>query len=221
MNVVPRLAIAVILLGIGHRAAASDLEMTIRHHARRIACGDPLYVEVTIVNRGKEVVFAPTASMDLNTFRFEIRDPNSELTLWQGGGGGLVGRSQPIRYEPQKPVRHYWQTFLPPLHKRNDPFWDSVCNGESALVGGVFRVAPARASAGIELRSGWQYVRFDKPKERRFQIFDQFADDKSESSEKGPMPGDFGLALRGSLTDGVRRSSLRICRPARLPTCWI
>jgi hypothetical protein len=178
-------------------ARASELEVTVRHHARRITCGDPVYLEVTIANRGKAPILALPATSDLATFRFELRDENSGLVLWQNGAGHAPEGTPFITYEPGQPVAQYFQLFLPPLGRSNDPFWKPVCQRGEVLVAGVYRIKAGKGGAGVEVRSGWQPVNLDEPEDDPFAVFARYANDKSEPSEKGPVPADFGLSSRG------------------------
>ena len=69
-------AIAVVLCG---RVAAADLEVAIRIHPAEIIVGDPLYVEVTITNRGREPVKGPTPDLLLGSLRFDMRETRRRL----------------------------------------------------------------------------------------------------------------------------------------------
>ena len=99
--------------------------MNLRVHPTHVKFGDPLYVEVTITNRGNDVILAPPADFNLNDFSFRLYDSGTETHRTEFQGGGVSGVLD-VAYEPGKAVRHYGMIFLPGLFRANDSFWNAV-----------------------------------------------------------------------------------------------
>ena len=75
MNSIRLYPLAIALLSSTAAGAEFNLELALLPHVRRITYGDPLYIEVTILNRGSEVVTGPSISRFLPAFSFMIYDP--------------------------------------------------------------------------------------------------------------------------------------------------
>ncbi len=83
-------------------ASASDLEVSIRPHVRRVFFGDPLYVQVTIVNRSERVVTGPTPRLDGTNFVFYVYDPNKDSPdspVPQVAVGGPVSVAKTVQFD--------------------------------------------------------------------------------------------------------------------------
>jgi hypothetical protein len=185
---------AVSTLAVGTDLGASDLEIAIRTHATEITFGDPLYVEVTIVNRGEEIISALPPSTAFDYLRFEIWDTERNLVLRIGeGGGGLVGGVTPVQYQPGKPVKRYMACLIPSLERIDRSFWSA--NRGHLLIHAVYRISGKRfGDTKVELRSpGCDLVVHSRdPAETRFLERWAWAEDFRRMT-KGPNAGDLGL----------------------------
>ncbi len=173
---------------------ASDLELTIRAHSARVQFGDPLYIEVTIVNRGKETVTAPLPHPD-DSFGFRIHDPKTELQIRQGGTGGFVGTEKPVEYLPGKAVKHYWRLLLPGAYQFDHVFWKPVRAGQTVRVWGVFGLRP-----GLALTSNSLDIVVENRDVDEMQALEHWATTDFDGFEKGPSPADLGLYFKSALT---------------------
>ncbi|MEX2173760.1 MAG: hypothetical protein WD872_05315 [Pirellulaceae bacterium] len=175
------------------KANAAGLEMTIRGHANEVVFGDPLYVEVTIVNRGDAVATARCLSHYLGTFRYEIYDVDRQLIFRPPGGGGLGG-CDPVTYEPGKPVIHYWNTFVPGLLWLNHPFWQpNRTERQAYLISAVYTLD----KSGQELRSKWIDLAVEPRPDDELRHLDRWTWADPRGFQNVPLPSSFGLHLRG------------------------
>lgn len=169
---------------------ASDLELTIRPHTRQILFGDPLYIQASIINRGKAAVFGPRPTYELGTIRFEIRDPETDLIIWHGGRRGFGDEGEPERFDPDQPVKYYWHLFLPGLPRLDDAFWKPIRKGRTLYICGVYRLHPSR----VEVRSDWHEVRVAARDEGELRSLVFFMPTEDRST-KGPGVSSFGVLL--------------------------
>jgi len=194
MSTLPLLPLSLLVLFADQPADACDLEISIRTHAQELVFGDPLYVEVTIVNRGKEVMSAPRPIPQVNTFALKFHDPETDMVIGDGGGGGCYGLGKPLRLEPGKPVKSYWYFFVPPLYRFNHPFWKRIRDGRGFWVYGVYKYRPRVAfiSKSVHL-----YVEPRKESEIAALVYWTKAD--LNGHVRGPTPADFGIPFRSGL----------------------
>jgi hypothetical protein len=132
---------------------ADEWELKIRPHATRVVFGDPLYVEATLTNRGKEPALAPAFSLDTANVGFRVRNPETRLEFGAAGGDGAyfnAGAGGPGKHEPGETVKRVWPVFLPNAFWFDHPFWKEGRAGKEVEVDiwAVFGVAP-----GLVLRS--------------------------------------------------------------------
>ncbi len=186
MSKLSQLLLAVMLFAQGNEVRASDLELSIRTHAREVTFGDPLYVEVTIVNRGKEAVSAlPTYHSD--RFRFEIRNADTHLVMWKIDA---EGERSPLEFAPGKPNTFHQFLFVPGARLFNHPFWaPNRQREEFYYICGVYRLN----DAGDELRSKWQDLLVHARNDAELRSLERWAWAEVQTSGKEPAPNHFGL----------------------------
>lgn len=183
----------------------SDLEVTLRVHHTRTQFADPIYVEVTITNMGKDVVVAPDAGLTLNNFAFHLFDPDSNTYRIDFRGGG-VGGVRDVRYEPGKPVRQYGIIVLPSFSLANQSFWMPYREGKRILISGHYSLTER-----LSLRSNYVDVFINPRHADELRHLEKWAAEKLEYS-KGPSPLDFGIAFQGRMN---RQNTLKVISTMR------
>ena len=103
-------------------ANACDLSMTIRGHTDRLMFGDPLYVEITMTNRGDTPVAGIEPDLDLGSLEFTITEEQGHLTYTMHLSGALAGPGAPEIFEPGKPRTYYFTLMLPRFLRFNHVF---------------------------------------------------------------------------------------------------
>ena len=181
-------------------AAASDLELRVRTHASEIVFGDPIYVEVTIVNRGKETVIGPHPAPDLSTLDFFAYDPRTRLRLSIADTGGAAG-GQPVKYEPGVPIRSYWMLFVPDLRQTTHPFWMRIRDGQTIRLYALYYLG-----GGLSLQSNTQELNLKLRDDEELRFLQRWAWADSGDPDKGPLAVHLGLQLRAF----TPRQTLRI-----------
>lgn len=194
MNAISLFLLPLAVLSTDERVAACDLQITVRPHRKDVVFGDPLYVEVTIVNRAKEPVSSLRPCLDFNTFWFTVSSLDRELSYSTAHdrGGGLMGGLEPIVFEPGKERRYYFCLFLPIFHRFNHPFWKPYRQGGHVVISGVY---PLRSRVTL-LTSGFTITvdARDEDKIAALQYWHK-REGKREDYKKGPTPADFHLPV--------------------------
>gem|GEM_PF-6994742 len=117
--------IALWLAGLS-TAQACDLELTMRVHTDRIVFGDPLYIEVTLANRGeKPLSVVPPSTMSGNLL-FSIAEVTGTFSYLMpvGRGGPLASPPQPVLLYPGKSLATYHVVAMPPFDLWDErDFW--------------------------------------------------------------------------------------------------
>jgi hypothetical protein len=183
------LCVVIATAAFNGRAGANSLEITIRPHSREVTFGDPLYVEVTITNRGEEVIVAQPPHPALRTFEFKVYDPETDLEVGAGEGGGFGGGDL-VRYEPGKPVKHYWRVFLPVAVRLNHPFWIPMRSGRNVYVSGVYHLGK-----GYSVRSRREEVYIRDRDESELKTLERWGTASVENYERLPHVASFGLNI--------------------------
>jgi hypothetical protein len=173
---------------IGPAVEASDLTLSIRMHSTRVVFGDPLYIEVKIINAGSAAVSAPAPSPDHGRFGFRIYDPETGLEIRREGLRGYVSEPESVTYEPGKPVKYYFSLFLPNLQEWRHPFWEHVSRGQWIIVSAYYRIGK-----NLVLESDRVSIGADKRDENESRVLAHWATKEVEGIVKGPLPSDFGL----------------------------
>jgi len=182
--------IAIVVVSIGQCISASDLELKVRPHAREVVFGDPLYFEVTIINRGGGVVTAPPPSLDLRTFDFRIHDHETELEMTSLIGGGFSGGDD-VKYEPGQPKKHYWTVFMPTLGRIDHPFWKPVRDGRQLFASGKY---PLRS--GFSVSSNGEQVYVASRDDEELRVLKHWSTIKVTDYEDVPHVASFGLRVK-------------------------
>jgi hypothetical protein len=180
-------------------ASGADVEVAIHPHVRQVVFGDPLYVEVTILNRGATAITRPAPHPDLSTFAFRVSDPTDGLDLdfTQVRVGGEPPVAKEVRFEPGIPVKYYWYLFLPDVQHFDDPFWAPVRKGRELFVSGVY--------GDGSRKFGWgdaKYVRVVPRDDEEIRTLERWKGAGRQASDhryQGPGPSDFGLQFLGKL----------------------
>lgn len=172
----------------------SDFELTIRSHSDRITFGDPLFIEVTLVNRGTKSQTAPAASMLAATLGLKVYDANTRLSMPLGETGGAWGNSQ-ARYEPNQHIKHYWYVFLPGLRGFEHPFWKPIYSkGQSVLIRGAYW-----PSQKLSVMSNTIDVHVETREDEEMRSLEYWSKGDTRGFGKGPIPNDLGLQFKSGL----------------------
>ncbi len=177
---------------------AADLEVSIRPHVRRIFFGDPLYVQVSIVNRSERVVTGPTPRLDGTNFVFYVYDPNKDSPdspVPQVAVGGPVSVAKTVQFEPGKPMHFNCYLFLPDLLGFDEPFYKPFRRGENVGVQGQYRYGPVQVAS-----SRAETVRIDGRDQDEMCLLERWAKAEPLGDGKGPGPRDFGMQFQGPLS---------------------
>jgi len=186
-----RYAILVIIAFSNWRCiCASDLELIIRPYAREVVFGDPLYFEVTIINRGDAVVTAPPPSLDLRTFDFKIHDRETELEMTSLIGGGFSGGDD-VKYEPGQSKKHYWTIFMPALARIDHPFWKPMRDGRQLLASGKYPLG-----SGLSVSSNGEEVYVASRNDEELRVLQHWSTIKVTDYEDVPHVASFGLQVK-------------------------
>lgn len=201
-----RIGLVAILLSAGERTAhATDLVVELKVHHTRTQFADPVYVEVTITNKGKAVVVGPAIGPLWDNFEFLLMEPETRTAqvVARGGGSANVGE---VEYYPNKPSRHYAILFVPPLYSLDQSFWEPFRDGKRVVVSGHYALSDRLSvrSSGVEI-----FINPRHPDELRH--LEKWASEKIEYS-KGPNPVNFGIGFRGALS---REQSIKVLAPMR------
>jgi hypothetical protein len=184
MNARRSLLIATTVLFLGTTAVAADLEMSIRTHAPSAVFCDPLYIEVTIVNRGTDVVSVPP-TFHSDHLRFEFSDPETGLVISKLDA---AGSPSPLRFEPGESATFYKYLFAPDLRLVSHPFWKPIRGGKTIYISAVYGLR-----RGIFLTSNRQEVYVEARDDEEMRTLERWAWAELRRSAKGPKLTDFGV----------------------------
>lgn len=108
-------------------ARIEDLEITLRSYPNKMVYGDPLYIELQIVNRGKDIVRAPRPVEGLVGFQATDVESgaNTDCSLIPVGACLDI---ELIDFPPGHPHKYFFHTFLPKMHQLDHPFWRGIEN---------------------------------------------------------------------------------------------
>jgi hypothetical protein len=177
-------------------AMASGFEVTVRPHADRIQLGDPLYLEFTVVNRGREPVMAPDPSLPAATMSIEAFDPDTQLSMPVADNGGSWEGIEQIRYEPNVPARQFVRVFMPGLRRFDHPFWKPIgIKGQSVLIKGSYR--PRRK---MLFTSDQIYVHVTPREIKETHALELWSTGEFPGFGQGPIPSDLGLQFKSGLS---------------------
>ncbi|HEY2412490.1 MAG TPA: hypothetical protein VGI40_09625 [Pirellulaceae bacterium] len=196
-------------------AAAYDLEMRVRLFSKEIVFGDPLYMEVTIVNGGKSSVIAPPPLFSSYKTQLNIEKLPARLITYAGPEGDvggeaavrpnnfknfLIGDSTAMEYRPGEPHKHYWFFLLPSMHdlEFKRPFWKHLEEDETLAVWLSYNVEYTGRSPRLALLSAVQHIRINKRPDEEIKSLEKWFEGqdhkgKGDAPEMGPDPGDFRI----------------------------
>jgi hypothetical protein len=191
MNAFALFLLPIALVSAEARAPACDLRLTIRPHADRVFFGDPLYVEVTILNEGEEPVSKLPPDYDFFTRSWFMISSTDRTGLSYSNqyeyGCPMMGGVKPIFFEPGKPVKFYACVFLPVCQRFDHPFWKRYRRGGHVVVLAVypFRAGWLLGSCEVTVQAR------SKHEIARLAYWTQPREDRPEDYRKGPTPADF------------------------------
>jgi len=112
-----------------------DLELTMRVHSDRIVFGDPLYVEVAVVNRGEHPVSLPPPDLVFGTLSFLVSDVTGSFSCRTPVGSGVVGLLGVRLLKPRQRLTLYCSFAMPKFEDFDEPlFWKPLQRGGSVVV---------------------------------------------------------------------------------------
>jgi hypothetical protein len=210
MNAFALLLLPIALVSAEARPARCDLHITIRAHADRVVFGDPLYVEMTIVNESEDPVSGPPPDDMFITSWFMVSSMDKSGLSYSNHyeyGCPMRGGIRPIVFQPHQPVKYYLRVFLPFYHRFDHPFWSRYHGGGRVVVLAVY-----------PLRTGWALgsceVALEGRPESQIEAIRHWAEPQfnREDYEKGPTPADFWLpvyiANREEMAEFASRAAL-------------
>ncbi len=189
-----------ILLVAPQWCTACDFEVTLRPHSDWIVLGDPLYLEVTIVNRGCQTVSACPPELLFRTLVVRMYDHSTDMFVTNRRRSGLMGGVKPISFEPGKPIRYYCYLFLPSFHRFGHPFWENYQDGGVVYLRAVFRPwgwGSQSRRENTEVVSNQCDIRVQPRREGEIEALRRWNERVDPYCyEKGPTPASFGLPVR-------------------------
>jgi hypothetical protein len=193
-----RLLLLFVILAATNRAAAADLEVTIHPHAERVVFGDPLYLEVTIVNNGDAPVTGPMPHPDLNTLALRLLISNIGSDEWIVlPSFGPAPQAKTMVFEPGQPRTFYWYVFLPKLSDLADPFWQPLYEGGRVVITANYHDGDKKL--GWTTKGTWVRIApRDAAEARTLERLN--AANRHSEREAGPSASDFGILPRQPLS---------------------
>jgi hypothetical protein len=207
-------------------AHAKDLAISIRSHADTLVFGDPLFVEVTVVNRGKETIRAPA----LGLLEFIVKERDSDLQLTLPGGGWLTGLSSGVSvvvtYSPNQPVTVIHFIGLPgnikDVPKNIDhlghPFWRRLGGGGELSIRCIFHFD----QSGLQIASNEALISIKPRPQREIEALQEFAAYDKRIGDTDILLGFIGLdglrwrsqtkLLEASIQSGELAGGLKLTR---------
>jgi len=177
-------------------ASASDLELTIRAHSESIVFGDPLYLETSIVNRGKDTVQAYGPSDITGSFEIRARDSANrrlEINCFpKRGSPGLAEDPSPIPYLPGVARKARWEGFLPYANELKQPFWNEIHNREWVQIWGIVWI-----ERNLALKSNVLTIRVIPRKADEIAVLKRWSPLNQATPDTNIWPSDVGVDLYG------------------------
>jgi hypothetical protein len=184
---------------------AKNLTVSIRPHADIVVFGDPLFFEITVVNRGTEPLRAPEPEL----LEFIVTERESGLQLPSPGGNWPTGlREIPIvSYAPNKPVTLLGRIGLPDnikyvpknIDDLGHPFWRRVIGGAELGLRCVFHFG---IGPGPQIVSNEALISIKPRPQKEIDGLQELAE-YEKSMGASILPGHFGfIGLDGLRTRG-------------------
>lgn len=129
-----------LLLGIGV-AWAHDLELTMRLHTGKVQAFDPLFIEVTLLNKGREPTVVNKPDFDTGTLRVQFLDNQRDISV-STIGGPCWDEAPQLKLEPNQPVIVRKYLFLPGVRRREHAFWKKFADGSTGSLTVTARYSP-------------------------------------------------------------------------------
>jgi hypothetical protein len=178
-------------------ARAGGLELIVRPQIGRVVCGDPLYLEVTFINRSEATITGPIPHPDLNTIDIFLRDLNApdSVPRRKQAAYGARADGKTVDFEPGKPVTFYWYVFLPGVGQFDDAFWAPIRGGGKISIIATYREGEVelgwtRKAEFIQVvpRDGTEMHALERIARRQDLV-------NADMPSDGPCPSDFGLVF--------------------------
>jgi hypothetical protein len=169
----------------------SHLKMSLRAYPRDVLVGDPVYLEVQIVNEGREPVVAPSFGSSNLEFRARSKELSLETDCLLGSAArtyGDVGRSD-VTYFPNQPIKGVFRVFVPPLNRIREPFWDDFAAHGSIELRSTFWI-----NLPVQLTYGLANIRLDRRPESETHALKRWSQPPSDSKFKADTKVLFGSA---------------------------
>ncbi|MFO0871493.1 MAG: hypothetical protein U0935_21430 [Pirellulales bacterium] len=192
-----------LLLGMGV-TWAHDLELTMRLHTGKVQAFDPLFIEVTLLNKGREPIVVNKPEFDMGTLRIQFLDNQRDISVSTIGGPGWDKAPQ-MKLEPNRPVVVRDYLFLPGVRWREHAFWKKFADGGTGSLTVTARYSPD--SRGVVFTSNSESVDISyRIEEETRAILSQLGDVEPDIRDS-VAPDVFDLPLFG-LRDSRRTRAL-------------
>jgi hypothetical protein len=175
-------------------ARSADIDLSLLPQSKRIVYGDPLYLELTLINRTEADVVLPTpsaasGSIVLRLFAIDVKglDESDSRRVVPGIGGSAAG-VKTITLEPGKPAYFYFYVLLPEFAEAEDKFWTALRKGGSLRIALEYR--DGETGLGRTQLESFSLTPRDADELR---ALERSARPGKKPAGKGPNPGDFGL----------------------------
>jgi hypothetical protein len=123
-------ALLLVLLVTGNSSSlAHTLDISIRAHSMKVMFGDPIFLEVTIVNKGNDAVLATNPDIYAGSCAFSAQELKTNLRINCSGpeaGSAVVGDPKQIEYLPGVPMKQGWTIFAPYTSEVGNHFWTAA-----------------------------------------------------------------------------------------------
>lgn len=160
------------------QALACGLALTMRAHSDRVVFGDPLYVEVAVVNRSEKPISVLRPDLMFATVSFRIAEATGLLSCRTPVGSGACGAMAPVLLKPRQRLTLFCSVAMPQYADFDEPlFWRPLQDGGSVLIQAEYTpyadaqhakpfVSPGHYDYRRRLVSAPHYVRLE-PRPRR------------------------------------------------------
>ena len=226
MKTLPAVFLAIALTAMGADALGCDLELSLVVHTRDIVFGDPLYVEVTLTNRGREPFEAPGSPFV--SLRRNIWSGGILFNVWTYGSSDgrhesgmlretwhiqAIDREGPEVLEPGRSARCLCSLTIPPVSQWGQRFWWQAPQARSVWLEAAYQL-PGLADSTVLITSEAVSLGLHPRSEAEIAAVALWHQSGTRGAVPlpGPTPVDLGLPLpvgdREELAKRARRAPL-------------